>query len=265
MQWARPVPSLSRKKPSGVRCPLDEGAVALVDIRCDEPSAFRIRPGDDQGRHAADVGGQARRGEVALMRRGRDQDLAAEMPAFLLRGELILEMHPRRARLDIGLHDLEGVERAAKIRLRIRDDRGEPVALRPALGMLDLVGPLQGAVDSAAELGAGIGRIEALIGIHRPGIVRVRGDLPAGEIDRLETRPDHLHRLVARDGSERVDIGLVLHRLPQPVGAALGQGVGGADRTTQPADIRRAVGAFHLVKTTDRCLGHESLEAIHEP
>ena len=107
---------------------LDERAVALVDIGGDELGRFGVGAGDDEGRHAADVGGEARRDEAALMLRCRDQNLAAQMAALLFRGELVLEVNAGRAGVDIGLHDLEDVERAAEAGLRVGDDRREPVA-----------------------------------------------------------------------------------------------------------------------------------------
>ena len=56
--------------------------------------------------------------------------------------------------------------------------------------------------------GAGVGRIEALVGIHRAGGVVVGGDLPARQIDRLQTGARLLHRLVAGDRAQRIDEGL---------------------------------------------------------
>src|SRR3546814_8097324 len=64
---------------------------------------------------------------------------SSDLAAFLLGGELVLEMDPGGARLDIGLHDLEAVQRAAEARLGIGDDRNEPVASSAAFHMLDLV------------------------------------------------------------------------------------------------------------------------------
>ena len=90
-------------------------------------------------------------------------------------------------------------KRPAEAGLGVGDDRREPVALGAALGMLDLVGALQRAVDPPAQLRPGIGRVERLVGIHGAGGVGVGRDLPAGEIDRLEPGADHLHRLVAGD------------------------------------------------------------------
>ncbi len=118
---------------------------------------------------AHDVGGKSRRVEVADMRAGRDQHLAAEMAAFLFRSELVLEVDAGGARLDIGLHDLEGVERPAEAGFGIGKDRREPGIDRKALafGRLDLVGALQRSVDAPREFRAGIGGIKRLVGIHR--------------------------------------------------------------------------------------------------
>ena len=47
---------------------------------------------------------------------------------------------PGDARLDIGLHDLEAVQRSAEACFGVGDDRREPVTFRAAFEMLDLVG-----------------------------------------------------------------------------------------------------------------------------
>ena len=104
----------------------DEGAVALVDVGGDELRGLRVGARDDERRHAHHVGGEARGDEVADVRGGRDQHFAAHVAALLLRSELVLEVHAGGARLDVGLHDLEGVERSAEAGLRIGDDRREP-------------------------------------------------------------------------------------------------------------------------------------------
>ena len=61
-----------------------ERPVALVDVAGDELGALGVGAGDEDGRHAADVGGEPRGVEVADRRLGRDQHLAAEMAALLL-------------------------------------------------------------------------------------------------------------------------------------------------------------------------------------
>ncbi len=233
---------------------------------------FRIGAGDDQRRHAHDVGGKPRRIEIADMGRGRDQHLAAEMAAFLLRGQLVLEMDAGRARLDIGLHDLEGVERPAEAGLGIGDDRREPGLDRksPAFCRLDLVGALQRAVDALGQLRAGIGRIERLVRIHGRRGVGVGGDLPAREIDRLQPGAHHLHRLVAGDGAERIDEILLVHELPQAVGAHFGQRIADRDRAAQTlhiVDANRAArcrrsGPLGAIANEVVKISHASLRAL---
>ena len=227
----------------------DELAVALVDVGGDQLGALRVGAREDESRHAADVGGQTRRDQIALMRRGRDQHLAAHMAALLFRRELVLEVHAGGARLDIGLHDLERVQRTAEAGFGVGHDRHEPVDLGAAFGMLDLVGALEGAVDAAAQLRAGIGRIQALVGIHRARGVGVGGDLPAGQIDRRQAGARLLHRLVAGDGAQRIDVGLGLQRFPQAVGALLGQRVLDLDGAAQLLHLGRAIGTADAIET----------------
>src|SRR3546814_5563505 len=162
---------------------------------------------------------------------------SSDLAAFLLGGELVLEMDPGGARLDIGLHDLEAVQRAAEARLGIGDDRNDPVASSAAFHMLDLVGALYGAVDTPAKLRPGIGGIERLVGIHGAGGVGVGRDLPAGEVDRLEAGPRHLHRSVAGEGAEGVDINVGIKQLPEALGATAGERMLDGSRAAQALDI----------------------------
>ena len=222
-----------------------------------------VGAGEGQGGDAADVGGQTRRDQVALMRRGRDQHLAAHVAALLFRGELVLEVNAGGARLDIGLHDLERVQRSAEAGFRVGDDRHEPVDLGAAFGVLDLVGALEGAVDAAAQLRPGVGRIEALVGIHRARGVGVSGDLPAGEIDRGQAGARLLHRLVAGDGAQRIDVGLGLQRLPQPVGAPLGKGVGDGHGAAQLLHFGRSIGPLDAVEAPTGRVGNQAVETAH--
>ena len=162
----------------------DELAVALVDVGGDELRRFRVGARDDERRDAHHVGGKTRGDEVADVRGGRDQHLAAHVAALLFRSELVLEVHAGGARLDIGLHDLEDVERPAEAGFRVGDDRREPGLDRAlALHRLDLVGALQRAIDLPDQLRPGIRRVERLVGIHRARRVGVGRDLPARQVD----------------------------------------------------------------------------------
>ena len=115
--------------------------------------------------------------------------------------------------------------------------------------MLDLIGTLQRAVDAAAEFGTGIGRIEALVGIHRARGIGVGRNLPAREIDRRQARARLLHRLVAGHGTEGVHIRHGVERFPQTVGRPLGERIGDREGTAQLLDVRRGVGTGDTVET----------------
>ncbi len=143
MQWSRPVPSFRRKKPSGVRSPVMNGrsrsSTSLVMSLALSASVRATRiVGTPQTSAASRAASRLRIAAWVGI-----STLPPEMAALLLAGELVLEMNARGAGLDIGLHDLEAVERAAEAGLGIGDDRREPVALRAAFEMLDLVGALR--------------------------------------------------------------------------------------------------------------------------
>ena len=113
------------------------------------------------------------------MRGSRDKDFAAEMPAFLLGCQLILEMHPGSAGFDVRLHDLVRVQRSPETGFRICDDGRKPMALNAAIGMFDLVGTAKRPVNALAQLRSGIRGIQTLIRIHHACRVVVGGHLPA--------------------------------------------------------------------------------------
>ena len=80
--------------------------------------------------------------------------------------------------------------------------------------MGDLVGALQRLIDPPHDLRHTVGGIEALVGVHLPGEVRVGGHLPAAKVDRLEARLDHLHGLVAGQRAQRGDVVILVQQLP---------------------------------------------------
>ena len=70
-----------------------------------------------------------------------------------------------------------------------------------------------------------------------PGEVRVGSDLPAGEVDRIETRLDHLHGLRAGERTERGDVVLGVQQLPQPLRAETRQRVLDVEAPADPLDV----------------------------
>src|SRR5579875_1667876 len=167
----------------------------------------------------------------------RNKHLTSHVTTFLLRRELVLEMHTGCTGLDHGLHEFEDVEGATKTSFGVGDDRGEPVGAFLALGMLDLVGPLQRLVDALYYVWHTIRRIEALVGVHLSGQVCIRRYLPATEIDGFEARLHLLHGLVARQSTERRHVRFAMEQIPETLGPQARQRVLNLNRAAQTQHI----------------------------
>ena len=148
-------------------------------------------------------------------------------------------MHTRRARFNHRFHQLVSIQRAAKARFRVRDDRRKPI--RPGLlafRELDLVRAQQCTIDTLHEVRRGITRIEALVGIHVACGIAIGGHLPATAINRFQPGLHHFNGLIAGDGAERRNVGIRVHQIPQPLRAKPRQRVLNLDRAAQPQHIR---------------------------
>jgi hypothetical protein len=130
---------------------------------------------------------------------------------------------------------------AAEAGLGVGDDRRHPVTARVALDPVDLVGPPQGVVDAARQRRGAVGRVETLVGIDLLAEVGVTGDLPAGEIDGLQSGLDHLHGLVPGHRAQGVDVVAGGQQLPEALGALTGQRVLDGDGAAQPDHLRGRV------------------------
>ena len=221
-----------------------ERTVDVVDVRGHEVGRFRVGAREDDRGHAHAVGGEPRRHELVHgLARGHEH-LAAHVAALLHRGQLVLEVHAGRARLDHRLHELEGIEHAAEARFRIRDDRREEIGVARAFHVLDLVGARERAVDPLDHGRHRVDRVQRLVGIHLARHVGVRRDLPAGQVDRFQARLHLLHRLVAAHRAQRVDEGLLAEEPPQLLGAAAGQRVLDVDGAAEPHDLFGGIAAL---------------------
>ena len=217
--------------------------VALVGVGDHHVGRVGVRAGDDQRRDAADVGGQPGRDEVADRPRGRQQHLAAHVPALLLaRRAGPRGARPRRPASIIALVELEDVQVAAEAGLHVGDDRDHPVDLVVAVGVVDLVGAQERAVDRAHDLGDAVDRVQALVGVHLAREVGVGRDLPAGEVDRLQPGADLLDGLVAGARAERGDVRAVVQQVPELLGAVARERVLDADGPPQLVDGLVVVG-----------------------
>src|SRR5699024_4999277 len=201
-------------------------AVTLVDIGGDERRGLGVGPRDDDGRDVRDVGRQTGRGQGPDVLVGRDEHLATEVAALLLRRELVLPVHTGGAGGDHGLLQLVGVQGATEAGLGVGHDRGEPVLHRGVtLDAGDLVGTQQGVVDAPHDGRHRVGRVQRLVRVGVARQVGVARDLPAGEVHGLEAGADLLHGLVARQGAEGVDEVLVVDLVPEDLRATTGERV----------------------------------------
>ncbi len=230
----------------------DERQVALVDVARDELRAVGVRARDEDRRHVVDVRGEASRDERANELRRRHEHFAAHVSALLLARELILEMHARGARFDHALHQLVRVERPAEPGFRVREDWGEPVMIVFAFAVLDLIRAKQRRVDAANDVRYAVDRVEALVGIHASRGVRIGGDLPAREINRLEPRAHLLNRLVSRERAERGDVRLFVEERPQALGAEARKRVFYMDRSAEARHVGLRIRPHDSLKTTIR-------------
>ena len=146
-------------------------------------------------------------------------------------------MHAGGACFDHALHQFERIQDAAEPGFSVRDDRLQPVDRPVAFGCMDLVGAQQRVVDAPNDRRHGIRGIQGLIRIHLTGEVCIARNLPAREVDRIQTRPHLLHRLVAGQGAEGVDERLLVDVLPQLLGAKARKRILDVHRPAQPHDV----------------------------
>ena len=109
------------------------------------------------------------------------------------------------------------------------------------------------------HLGDGVDRVQALVGVHLAGEVGVGGDLPAGEVDRLQARADLLDGLVAGARAERGDVRAVVQELPELLGPAFGQRVLDLDRASKAFNVVIVVGSFDTLPAL--LIGHVRLSS----
>ncbi len=221
-----------------------EGVIGGIDITGDEFGAIGVCPGDQHRGHVENIGrqpgGHQRLDELG----GRNQHLATQVAALLLRGQLVLEVDTRRSGFNHGLHEFERVQRTAEPGLGVGNDRSKPVRSIPVLfRVFDLVGAHESLIDTPDQLGNAVGWIEALIGVRLPRLVGVGGHLPAAHVNRLQSGPDLLHCLIAGERPERGNKVLSSEKVPQPAGTDAGERVLDGNRVAEQFHLLGRVGA----------------------
>ena len=228
-----------------------ERLVVLVEVRGQQARGLGVGARQHHGRRAEDVGGQSRGDQLLHRLLGRHQHLAAHVAALLDRRQLVLEVRAGGAGGDHVLHQLEGVQHAAEAGFGVGHDRREVVdpvrvARARAARPLDLVGALEGVVDAPHHGRHRVVGVQGLVRVHGLGGVAVGGDLPAGQVDRLDAGLHLLHRLAAGQRAEAVDValaGFAVEQAPEFLRAVGGGGVGGHPRAAQAHHVLGGIAA----------------------
>ena len=206
----------------------EELVVALVNVGGQQGSGLGVGAGDDDGRGVGDVGGQTGGVQGTDVLLGRDEDLAAQVAALLLGGQLVLPVGAGGAGLDHGLLQLVDIQGATEAGLTVGDDRDEPVVDGGVtLDAGDLVGAGEGVVDALDHGRNGVRRVQGLVGVGVAGEVSVTGNLPTGEVDGLQAGADLLDGLVTGQGTQGVDVAVarLVDGVPEDLSTTRSEGV----------------------------------------
>ena len=129
---------------------------------------------------------------------------------------------------------------------------GANQSLPASFDAFDLIGTLKRVVDALDDFRHGVVRIQRLIGIDLTRRVRVRRDLPAREVDRLESGFHRFDRLAAGEASECGDR-FVLASSARSFSAPRRASVYSMlHRSAQPGDVRGGVRAFGIDRAPRR-------------
>ncbi len=232
-----------------------EWLVVRVAIGRQQVSRVGVGTSQDDGRRAGNVSCQTSGGQLLHSFLGRNQYLAAHVAAFFHGSQLVFEVNAGGACFDHALHQLVSVQYAAETGFSVCHDWSEVVDVafvaRAFTGFpLDLVSTTERVVDALDHGWNRIHRVQRLVRVHRFGGVVVRRDLPARQVDRLDTGFDLLYSLAAGQGAHAVDeiflrtegrLGALGNQVPK----LLCKGVLRLNRATQADDVSSGVSACH--------------------
>ena len=128
---------------------------------------------------------------------------------------MVFKVDTCRPSFDHALHQFECIEVAAKTSFRVGDEWSKPIHPVFSFRVVDLVGAHERLVDSSHEVGDAVSWIEALIGIHLSRIVGIGRDLPATDVDSLQTCLHLLYCLVTRHRAQSRDISFGMQQFPK--------------------------------------------------
>src|SRR5258708_21157430 len=225
--------------------PGHERPINWVAVAGNELGSISIRSRNQDGRNIEYIRGQACCNKLLHSISCRHKDFAAHMAALLRRRQLIFEVYGGRSCFDHALHQFEGIEYASKSSFRVRHDRQHPVDRVRALTMGNLVSTQQRTVQSPHHAWNTIRRVQALVGIHLSGQISVSRHLRTAQVDRLQPRLSHLHRLVSGECAKCRDVSLLVQKAPELLRTCAGK------RVLDSYCPAQSIHVFHRVRAYD--------------
>ncbi|MCY1409385.1 hypothetical protein D9M71_247340 [compost metagenome] len=237
----------------------NERLVVRVAVAGQKVSGVGVGTGQDDGRYAGNVRSQTGSGQLLYGFLGWNQYLAAHVSAFFNRSQLVFEVNAGGACFDHALHQLVGVQNATETGFSVGNDWCEVVDVAVITWVLagfplDLVGATERVIDALDHGRNRVNRVQRLVWVHGFCRVVVCSNLPARQVDRLDTGFNLLYGLATGQGAHAVyevfvwtegRLGALGNQVPQLVGAHAGQGVLRLNRATQANDVSSGVGAGH--------------------
>ena len=155
--------------------------------------------------------------------------------------QLIFKVDTTGARINHGLHQFERIQDTTKPSFSIGHDRHKIVHISGTTGALDLVCPLESIVDPSHNRGHRIDRVKRLIWIHGITQIGICSDLPARQINRLNTGFNLLDCLTTRQSAQGRDKILGVNPVPQFLSTEPSQRILDLDRPLESHHIRSCV------------------------
>ena len=217
---ARSMPPLTRKKPSDVRSPVRNGWSRSSTSLVMSVGREGVGAGHEERRHAATSAARRAAASVRTNWEVGTSTLPPRWPHFFSDASWSSKCTPAAPAsiIDrISSKALSGPPKPASASATIGASQSMSSSLPSAQAIWS-------ARSSALLMrwttaGAEFAGYRLWSGYVWPGEVRVGGDLPAGQVDRLQAGLHHLHGLQARLRAEGGDVVLVLQELPQALGA----------------------------------------------
>ena len=167
--------------------------------------------------------------------------------------QLIFKVDTTGARINHGLHQLERIQDATKTSFSVGHDGHKIVHISGTTGALDLICPLESIVDPSHNRGHRIDWVKRLIRIHGVTQIGICSNLPARQINRLDTGFNLLDCLTPRQSTQGRDKILGVNPTPQFLSTESRQRILDLDRPLESDHIGSCVIPLDVLPTWVFC------------